>query len=275
MVKKIISGGQTGADLAALDFAIEFKIPHGGWIPKGRRTESGPLPEKYQLTETLEGGYSERTRLNILSADGTLIGSHGPLTGGSELTKTLADRTGKQVIHIDFNLTAAFQASGRLTRWLSLNKIEVLNVAGPRASKDPLIYEAVFGLLRTAFFMDISEKSLSDANSHNRLPHGISSTKFHPDPIDSAVSFLLQRLSFREKSRVANIAENRMDVLIASLSKMIMKQFDLDEPNSIFLDDCRKSTANPNLTVDETLRMIVKRFWTSLQNKKNILKVVK
>ena len=92
MIKKIISGGQTGADRAALDVAIKLDIPHGGWVPKGRKTESGPLPERYQFQEMGTRGYAERTEQNVLDSDGTLILSHGKLTGGSALTLRLAKK---------------------------------------------------------------------------------------------------------------------------------------------------------------------------------------
>ena len=83
MITKIISGGQTGADRAALDVAMAHGIPHGGWIPKGRKTEGGPLPTKYQLQEMPTNSYPERTEKNVVDSDGTLIISHGELTGGS------------------------------------------------------------------------------------------------------------------------------------------------------------------------------------------------
>jgi hypothetical protein len=71
MIKRIISGGQTGAERAALDVSIEFGIPHGGWIPKGRKTEEGPLPEKYRLKEMPTGGYQQRTHQNVIDSHGT------------------------------------------------------------------------------------------------------------------------------------------------------------------------------------------------------------
>jgi hypothetical protein len=86
MIKKIISGGQTGADQAALDAAIKWDIPHGGWVPKGRRTESGPLSNRYQLKEMPTDSYPSRTEQNVIDSDGTLIITHGELTGGSEYT---------------------------------------------------------------------------------------------------------------------------------------------------------------------------------------------
>lgn len=89
MIEKIISGGQTGADRAGLDVAIELGIPHGGWIPKGRKTEEGPLPAKYKLKEMRTTSYPKRTEKNILDSDGTVIFTFGKLTGGSELTRRL------------------------------------------------------------------------------------------------------------------------------------------------------------------------------------------
>lgn len=147
MIRKIISGGQTGADRAALDFAIRHKIPHGGWDPKGRRAEDGKLPHKYRLVETATGETSERTEKNVLDSDGTLIISHGPLTGGSALTEDLARLYRKPWIHIDLKTTSYSKAAGMIREWTRHKGIKVMNVAGARASKDPEIYRAVTELL--------------------------------------------------------------------------------------------------------------------------------
>ena len=101
MLKKIISGGQTGADRAALDFAIKMEIPHGGWVPKGRLAEDGPLPSKYNLKEMRTKIYARRTEKNVVDSDGTLIVSHGRLTGGSEYTMDMAILHEKPWLHID------------------------------------------------------------------------------------------------------------------------------------------------------------------------------
>ena len=95
MIKKLISGAQTGADRAALDFAINNDIPHGGWVPRGRKAEDGVIPDRYHVKETPEPEYSRRTALNVMDSDGTLIFSHGPLTGGSALTEKLARKYNK------------------------------------------------------------------------------------------------------------------------------------------------------------------------------------
>ena len=76
---KIISGGQAGADRAALDFAIGRNIPYGGWVPQGRIAEDGPFPERYQLEEMPTADYSERTKQNVIDSDGAVTVLHGRL----------------------------------------------------------------------------------------------------------------------------------------------------------------------------------------------------
>jgi hypothetical protein len=139
-LEKIISGGQTGADQAALDGAIASGVSHGGCIPAGRKTEAGMLPLSYDMTVLDSERYNERTERNVIDGDGTLILSHGPLTGGSALTEKIAMRLGKPCLHIDFKRTDMAQAHSRVAAWIDKADIKVLNVAGPRASSDPKIY---------------------------------------------------------------------------------------------------------------------------------------
>ena len=147
MITKIISGGQTGADQAALDFAIKHDIPHGGWIPKGRKTEDGILPDKYHLQEMPTASYPKRTEKNILDSDGTLIFSYGKLSGGSALTRKLAKEHQKLWLHIDLDEVEETETDSMIAGWIHRHDIQILNVAGPRASKDPGIHDVVMGIL--------------------------------------------------------------------------------------------------------------------------------
>jgi hypothetical protein len=148
MLKKIISGGQTGVDRAALDAAIRMGISHGGWIPKGRLTEDGPLSEIYHLDEMETDSYPERTEKNVVISDGTLIISRGPLSGGTDYTRKMVLKHGKQMLHIDPALHSnLLDAASLVSSWIEMQKIEILNVAGPRASKDPDIYGQALGIL--------------------------------------------------------------------------------------------------------------------------------
>ena len=144
---RIISGGQSGADRAALDAAIRLGIPHGGWLPRGRKAEDGPLPARYLLRETDSDSYRERTEKNIVDSDATLILFFGPLTGGSALTESLALRHDRPCLTIDLEEVPQENAVSAVEKWLLRYGVRTLNVAGPRASNEPRIYDAVLALL--------------------------------------------------------------------------------------------------------------------------------
>lgn len=151
MIQKIISGGQTGADRAALDFAIEHNIPYGGWVPKGRKTEDGTLPDRYDLQEMPTDEYLKRTEQNILNSDGTLIISNGRLTGGSALTEFLTCMHNMPYFHVDMDQINLAEAAAKTRQWIKDNGIKILNVAGARASKDSEIYRVTIDLLEATF----------------------------------------------------------------------------------------------------------------------------
>lgn len=132
-IEKIVSGGQTGVDRAALDVAIFLDIPHGGWCPMGRRSEDGPIPDTYLLRETTQRDYSVRTERNIIDSDGTLILFRNRTTGGTDLTRKLALKHRRPLICIDLeNLSE--DALERVCLWIEEYRIGVLNIAGPRDS---------------------------------------------------------------------------------------------------------------------------------------------
>jgi predicted Rossmann-fold nucleotide-binding protein len=143
---KIISGGQTGVNRAALDVAIEIGIPCGGWCPKGRRAEDGPIDPKYPLKETKSQEYQIRSDVNVISADGTLILTIGKLTEGTAYTAQMALKYRKPHLVVDLEKKIKPKV---VFDWAEAHKIRVLNVAGPRESKKPGIYEKAKQFLQT------------------------------------------------------------------------------------------------------------------------------
>lgn len=144
---RIVSGGQTGVDRAALDTAIELAIGHGGWVPCGRATEDGALAAHYLLRETPDADPAQRTEWNVRDSDATLIVSCGPLRGGSELTRQVAERYGRPCLCLDLVTLPATEAAACIGQWLAGLHCTTLNIAGPRASEDPAIYTATRSLL--------------------------------------------------------------------------------------------------------------------------------
>jgi len=122
LLKKIISGAQTGADRAALDVAIINGLPHGGWVPKDRKAEDGEVPEKYQVIELSSNDYRQRTEMNVKDTDGTLIITHGKLTGGSALTQKYAQKHDKPCLHIDAQEVSEASAAVKIYQWIGENK---------------------------------------------------------------------------------------------------------------------------------------------------------
>lgn len=130
---KIVSGGQTGVDRVALDFAIEHGLEHGGWCPRGRIAEDGVIDDRYLLRETESPAYAERTRRNVLDSDATLIFSgERPLTGGTRLTAELAEAEFKPLL-IVFSDVPPHDASRKIRDFLAQESLRTLNIAGPRA----------------------------------------------------------------------------------------------------------------------------------------------
>lgn len=138
-VRRIVSGGQTGVDRGALDAAIFLGIDHGGWCPRGRLAEDGPIPLRYELAETDSAKYPVRTEQNVIDSDGTLILYAGELQGGTSLTWRLARDHDKPVLAIDLAGPVDYCET---RRWIADHAIEVLNVAGPRESSSSGIADA-------------------------------------------------------------------------------------------------------------------------------------
>ena len=134
---KIISGAQTGVDRAALDAALAFGVPCGGWVPAGRRDEDGIIPLHYPVQELKEGGYKQRTIQNLCDADGTLIIYFEELEGGTEQTLYRCIKLHRPYHLVNGTEVTAERAAELALRFIRTRNICSLNVAGPRGSKRP------------------------------------------------------------------------------------------------------------------------------------------
>jgi hypothetical protein len=143
-VNCVVSGGQTGVDRAALDVALERGLRCGGWCPRGRRAEDGPIPARYPLRETPTAEYPQRTEWNVRDSDGTLILHEGGKGRGTALTARLARSLERPLLEVDLRRADAADARA----WLAAHGIATLNVAGPRESEAPGIGTRAAAFLR-------------------------------------------------------------------------------------------------------------------------------
>jgi len=260
MNEKIISGGQTGADRSALDFAIKYFIPHGGWIPKGRITEEGRLDDKYKLKEMPTVSYPARTEKNVKDSDGTLIFSRGKPTGGTDYTRKMVLRHQRQLLHIDLNQKTSYDAAYRILSWIEFYHINILNVAGPRASKDPAIYNDVYKILDMAYKIHTVDQ--------------IRNLEKLPKTVDEAVEKLIKDLPLKDKTTIANMAEKDLMTLQFTLGSYIGSEFGVWTGNAELLFSCKRAAGDVHVDPDHAPTVIIEELWKRLRESHK-LRVVK
>jgi hypothetical protein len=155
VVERIVSGGQTGVDRAALDTALLLGIPSGGWCPRGRRAEDGPIDARYPLRETPSADYPERTEWNVRDSDGTLVLTRGRPSGGTAFTIALARRHGRPLLVLDLEQDPD---PSEVQRWTETSEVAVLNIAGPRESQQPGIQDEARRFLEEALGSSVAAR---------------------------------------------------------------------------------------------------------------------
>ena len=263
MISKIISGGQTSADRAALDAAINVGVAHGGWIPQGRLTEEGPLPEKYDLKEMPTSSYPKRTEQNVTDSDGTLTLSHGKLTGGSRLTQEFAENQKKPCLHIDLSEEMIYTAAFRIIECINEHRVEVINVAGPRASKDPAIYQKVLTTIEA-----IVDTQRSAENTKIIKQTSVVKT------VQESVDLLIKLLPLKDRTIVANMTAGELANLNPTLGSYIRKNFYLSSINKELLEDCRREAKGHYLHYSQAPMVTIKEQSNRLR-KTHKLRLVK
>lgn len=302
MLKKIISGGQTGADRAALDTAIKFNIDHGGWMPAGRRAEDGSVPKKYHLREMDTDSYPARTEQNVKDSHGTLIVSRGALSGGSLLTLKIAIDFGKPWCHLDLLSMDEFEAAVMLHAFVVDNAIEILNVAGPRASHAPSIYRSVKAILETYIYMetldmkaDMKVDMKADMKANMKVDMKVSPKPLRADEIflnqripekicttiDEAVHFLAGTLPLRTRTLIANSHDRGIAFLYFSMLDAIKAGLGLDSGNRVLFSACSMyhtdymDIADMDISDVEDAAMLILKALRHFLRQNHVLRVVK
>jgi len=274
MLKKIISGGQVGADQAALDAAIKCNFPHGGWIQKGRKTKSGILPDKYELEEMPVAGYKERIEQNVISSDGTVIISHGDLTGGADYSMKMTERHKRPTLHIDLKETPAFIAASKINTWIIESNIEVLNVAGSRASEDPDIYKNTMYILQDSILLSLVKAKPGEHLANYDRKELLDKLPIPPKTVDEAVDQVISDLDSKDKIKITNMDLSDLLDVHSNLYVYFKNFFGLWFGNTELLASCRSISKEHVYREDDITLVIIKALWKKLRETQ-VLRVVK
>ena len=265
MLKKIISGGQVGSDQAALDAAIKYNFPYGGWVQKGRKTQIGIVPDKYNLKEMSIAGFKERIEQNVTVSDGTVIISHGNLSGGADYSQKMAEKHNRPFIIIDLNETPAFNASSKINTWILENDIETMNVTGSRASEDSDIYRDTAYIIEGVILLGlIHAKSGEHLTDYDRKEL-LEKLPIPPKTVDEAVDKILNELDLESKVKIANMDLNYLTSVHFELYMYFKNAFGVWHGNKELLADCRATSGEPIRNEDEATFVILKALWERLR----------
>jgi hypothetical protein len=271
MIKKIISGGQLGADRAALDAAIKCQIPHCGYIPKGRLGEDEPPSSQYQLQEMPTDSDAACAEQSVVDSDGTLIFARGKLTAASDYMRAMTLKHKKQLLGLDLNQISHHDAAALVVSWVQLYKIQTLNVAGPKATEVPGIYRDVYRIIEDA----IQLLMLEDKKSGIQARQSEKEKVFQPPrTVQAAVDRLINALSFKDKTTIANMAEVELGMLDTTLGEYIRNEFNLWTDNHPLFGSCCLIAQKENLSEDEASFLIIRELWKKLRQSHK-LRIVK
>ncbi|MBW2556618.1 MAG: putative molybdenum carrier protein [Deltaproteobacteria bacterium] len=265
MIRKIISGGQIGADQAALDVAIKLGFPHGGWIQKGRKTQSGILPAKYQLKELPTAGYKRRIEQNVIDSDGTVIISHGEPTGGAEYSRKMADKHRRPCLHVGLKESSTFVIASKINTWVLENIIEVLNVTGSRASEDSTVYKDTMDIVEGSILLGLVEakpgEPVSDEHPSDYLDKGL----IPPITVDGAVVKLISEMHLHDRVQLANLKREELAQLDVSLGRYIKDQLLRNGVNRLLFESCMTASGKVLLNESDASLVIIEKLWEKLK----------
>jgi len=274
MLKKIISGGQTASDLATLDVAIKLGIEHGGWITRGRTTEAGPLPEKYNLQEIPSDNYSKCIEQNAIDSQGTLIIYYDKLSGDLLEAERVTLKHKRQLLGIDLNQIFAFKAASLVNDWIQLRHIDVLYVIGPSASVNPGIGKHTKLIVEGALILNVMNAPFGRAITDYSKKDYLEKLPVLPKSVKEAVDRLISEMALKDKVIIANMTYDELVDLNSNFGAYIRNAFRLWSGNDELMESCRFVSKNKTLNVDGASFTIIDALWERLR-KTHKLKVVK
>lgn len=265
MIRKIVSSGRTGVELAGLDIVLKLGIDLGGWSPRGMRNDDGPIPDHYHLETVLPLGFKPAMEKNIKNSDGTLLITRGQKSIETRYAVETALRFQKQFLHIDLSQHSDFESASLTSSWVALQHIHVLFITGPSANQDSKIYGQVKKILETAVYLEFVKTGLHpDRTAITSLSHN-GRQKDVPQNVGAAVERLKEVLPLKDRAVLANMQPNELDHLKSGLGDYIKQNFGLYTGNKDLLESCAQWGKVNQPLADEACAVILRALWKDLK----------
>ena len=265
MIKKIISGGLTVSDQAALDAAMILGIPHGGYIPWGRITEIGTLPSKYKLQELNTDNHFDCIERNVKESKGTLIISAGELNDDSKYARKVTIKHSHQLFVVDIELTPSFKATTLVNDWIQKYNIDKLYIIGPFTYEYLNIDRHMTIIVEGALLLDIMDAPQGSKVTDYYKDMYLQKLPVLPKTVDEAVDQIISDMSLEERVRMANFDKEELRVINYSLSIFIRNQLFMKDINKQLFESCRIVSGNKNLNESTAALVIIEKLWEKLQ----------
>jgi len=274
MLKKIISGGLTVSDQAALDAAMSFGIPHGGYIPYGRMTEIGTLPSKYKIQELKTDNHFDCIERNVKESKGTLIISAGELNDDAKYARKITMKHTHQLFVVDLELTSSFEAVTLVNDWIQKYNINELYIMGPFTYEYLNIDRHMTIIVEGALLLDLTDAPQGSKVTDYYRDMYIKKLPILPKTVDEAVDQIISDMSLEERVRMASFDKEELRMINYSLSIFIRNQLLMKDINKDLFESCRMVSGNKNLNEGTAALVIIEKLWEKLR-KTYRLRVVK
>ncbi len=265
LVRKIISGGQTGVEMAALDVAAKLGLGHGGWTPRGMRNEAGQLPERLGLVEVSRVGFQAAMEQNIIHSDGTLLITRGQKTTEARFAVETALRHERQFLHADLSQQSSFEAASLASSWLSMQKIREVFITGPSASQDSRLYHQTKKIIETAFYLGFVKTGLHPEVGIPQPTETRSAKGALPQSVSEAVEQLKKVLPLKDRAIMANMQSSELEQLRNGLGEYVKQNFGLYAGNPMLMESCMHHGMLNQPLPDEACAVILRALWNDLQ----------
>ncbi len=265
LIRKILSGGQSGVEAGAMDLALKMGLECGGWMPRGYRFTGEPPPVDYRLKETASSDFKEAVECNARDSNGTLLLTRGKKSARTKYAIQMALKHQKQLLHLDLAEYPIFEAGSMISTWISMQFIKVVYVTGSSQDEDEDIYRMTQKALETALYLGFVKSGAHSLSAGRQLEVSPKRISEYPQTVADAVEQLKSALPLKDRALMANMRPHELENLHSGLGEYVKQNFGLYAGNSKLLQACAQTGKIIRPLPDEAAAVILRALWKNLQ----------